>query len=231
MLAYLQRLPLTLDPLIAEAKRRMRRRRVSLTVALLSLAGVATAVGLISTHSPAGKSTSRLAANGQNAGTPGTVPRGVVESCGTQSSASFPDAFTSRRNLALGPLALIDAGGTPQFVWDSTGTEGFQKFALLVRAKHRVTLELSRRTRQGAGLAYGPQQGGEVHLRDTHRVVTFIACKSGRWSGSRADGRPVTFWSGGVLARSPRCVPILVWIDRRPAPRRLVIHLGVTNCR
>lgn len=207
----------------------MRRRRIFIAMMVLSLAGAASAAGVISARSPAGKNV--LSANGQSAKTPGTAsPRGVVESCATQSSASFPGAFTSPRNLVLGPLALIDAGGRPQFVWDSTRTEGFQKFALLVRAKHRVTLELSRRTRRGAGLAYGPLPGGEVHLRDTHRVVTFIACQSGRWSGSRADGRPVTFWSGGVLARSPRCVPILVWVDRRPAPRRLVIRFGVRNC-
>src|SRR5438094_3473717 len=178
MTLHLPRMPFWVDPLVAEAKRRMRRRRLSITVALLSFAGAATAIGVISTRSPTGKNTSPLSANGQNARTPGTAPRGVVESCGTQSSASFPGAFTSPRNLVLGPLALIDAGGTPQFVWDSTGTEGFQKFALLVKAKHRVTLELSRRTRRGAGLAYGPLPGGEVHLRDTRRVVTFIACKS-----------------------------------------------------
>jgi hypothetical protein len=155
-------------------------------------------------------------------------PRGVVESCATQSVANFPGAFRSPRNLVVGPLALVGAGGTPQFVWDSTGNEGFQKFPLLVKVKHRVTLELSRRTRRGAGLAYGPLPQGEVHLRDTHRVVTFIACRSG--GASRADGRPVTFWSGSVLARSPRCVPLLVWVDNRPAPRRAVIRLGVRNC-
>src|SRR5919204_6102648 len=152
-------------------------------------------------------------------------PRGVVVSCATQSGANFPGAFTSPRNLAVGPLALMGAGGTPQFVWDSTGKEGFQKFPLLVREKHRGTLELLRRTRRGAGLAYGPLPQGEVHLRDTHRVVTFIACRTG--SASRADGRPVTFWSGSLQARSPRCVPLLVWVDRRPAPRRAVIRLGV----
>jgi hypothetical protein len=127
-------------------------------------------------------------------------------------------------------LALVGAGGTPQFVWDSTGKEGFQKFPLLVRENHRVTVELSQRTRRGAGLAYGPLPQGEVHLRETHRVVTFIACRSGH-SASKADGQPVTFWSGGVQARSPRCVPLLVWVDTQPSPSRTVIRLGVRNCR
>ena len=156
-------------------------------------------------------------------------PRGVVESCATQSGAKFPGAFTSPRNLVVGPLSLVGAGGSPNFVWDSSGKEGFQKFPLLVKQNHRVTLELSQRTRRGAGLAYGPLPRGEVHLRDTHRAVTFIACRSGK-SLSSADGQPVTFWSGSVLARSPRCVPLLVWVDNQPSPRRVVISLGVRNC-
>ena len=156
-------------------------------------------------------------------------PRGVVASCATQSGASFPGAFTSRRNLVVGPLALVGAGGTPSFVWDSTGKEGFQKFPLLVRENHRVTVELPRRARRGAGVAYGPVPQGEVHLRDTHRVVTFIACRGGR-SWSSADGKPVTFWSGAVLARSPRCVPLLVWLDGQASPRRAIIRLGVRTC-
>ena len=156
-------------------------------------------------------------------------PRGVVENCATQSGADFPGAFTRPINLVVGPLALEGAAGTPQFVWDSAANVGFQKFPALVRQGHRVTVELSRQTRRaGAGLAYGPLPGGETHLRDAHRVVTFIACRSG--SGSTADGRPVTFWSGSVLARSPRCVPLLVWIDGRRTPRRAVIHLGVSSC-
>jgi hypothetical protein len=161
-------------------------------------------------------------------------PRGVIASCATQSGADFPGAFTSANSLVVGPLALIGAGKRPRppasgFVWDSTRKEGFQKFPLLVRDGHRVTLELSPGTRRAAGLAYGPLPQGETHFRDTHRVVTFIACTSGH-SASRADGHPVTFWSGGVVARSPRCVPLLVWIDNQPTPRRAVIRLGVSTC-
>jgi len=156
-------------------------------------------------------------------------PRGVVVTCGTQSAARFPGAFRSPRNLIVGPLALVGAGGTPQFVRDGSGSERFQKFPLLVRADHRVTVEQSHSTRRGAGLAYGPLPQGEVHLADTHRVVTFVACARGD-SGSRADGRPVTFWSGGIVARSPRCVPLLVWVDDDRSPRRAVVRLGVRRC-
>ena len=157
-------------------------------------------------------------------------PRGAVETCATRSEASFPGAFTNRRNLVVGPLALMGAGGMPNAVSNSTGTEVFQKFPLLVRNGHRVTVELSRRTGQAAGLAYGPLPQGETYLRDTHRVVTFTACRRGERSGSSVDGRPVTFWSGSVLARSPRCVPLLVWVDAERSPRRAVIRLGVRRC-
>jgi hypothetical protein len=153
-------------------------------------------------------------------------PRGVLEDCSTQSWASFPGAFTNTRNLVVGPLSLTGAGGTPTF----SSTYGGNKFPLLVRSGHRVTVELSRRTRRVAGLAYGPLPQGEVRLRDTHRVVTFVACPADHDSQSDADGRPVTFWSGGVLARSPRCVPLRVWVDAERSPRRAVIRLGVDRC-
>jgi hypothetical protein len=148
-----------------------------------------------------------------------------------QSGAVFPHAFTSRENLVVGPFALIGAGGSPSFAWNSRGTEGFQKFPLLVRAGHRVTVELSPRTRVGAGLAYGPLPQGETYLRDTYRAVTFVACRPREHSSSTADGRPVTFWSGAVLARSPRCIPLLVRVDGEGSPRRAVIRLGVARCR
>jgi hypothetical protein len=153
-----------------------------------------------------------------------------VESCATQSGAKFPGAFTSPRNLVVGPLALIGAGGTPRAVSNSPGTEVFQKFPLLVRNGRRATVELSAKTRRGAGLAYGPLPQGETYLRHTHRVVTFIACQRGEGSWSSANGRPVTFWSGSVIALLPRCVPLLVWVDAEPSPRHAVIRLGVRRC-
>jgi hypothetical protein len=156
-----------------------------------------------------------------------TQPVGVVADCSTRSGASFPGAFTRRSNLVVGPLAMIGAGGTPFF----SPVFGGNKFPLLVKAGHRVTIELSPRTRRVAGLAYGPLPQGEVHLRDTHRIVTFIACPRGEPSGSSADGQAVTFWSGGIIAISARCVPLRVWIDRAREPRHVVIHLGTHHCR
>lgn len=140
-----------------------------------------------------------------------------------------------RPSLALSHVRVISSSVR----WSSSalaGTAAFvppvggNKFPLLVKAGHRVTLELSVRTRRGAGLAYGPLPQGELHLRDTHRVVTFIACPRGESSGSSADGQAVTFWSGGILARSPRCIPLLVWVDAATAPRHAVVRLGARRC-
>lgn len=153
-------------------------------------------------------------------------PRGVVEDCSTASFADFPGAFTNPRNLVVGPLVMIGARGNAEWASVFHGN----KFPLLVRNGHRVTVELSARTRRFAGLAYGPLPQGETHLRDTHRVVRFIACPANRDSGSEADGEAVTFWSGGIVSRAPRCVPLRIWIDAEPSPRRAVIPLGVQRC-
>ncbi len=150
----------------------------------------------------------------------------VVADCASRSAADFPTAFTSRRNLVVGPLVLVGAGGTPTY----SESFGGQKFQLLVSAGHRVTVALSDQTRKGAGLGYGPLPQGQVGVRDAHRAVTFVACPRGRASGSTAGGRSVTFWSGGLLARSPRCVPLLVRIDGARSPVRVVVHLGVARC-
>jgi hypothetical protein len=178
---------------------------------------------------PAAAAIAAAAISAARAAPDANAPRAARATCATESLAQFPGAFTSRRNLVVGRLSLVGAGVTPRFVWNSNGKEGFQKFPLLVSAGHRVTLGLTSRTRRGAGLAYGPLRQGEIRLQDTHRVVTFVACRQGH-PQSRADRQPVTFWSGGVNARTPRCVPLLVWIDGEHSPRRAVIHLGVRDC-
>jgi hypothetical protein len=153
-------------------------------------------------------------------------PRGVVESCSTASFADFPGAFTNPRNLVVGPLVMTGARGNAGWASVFHGN----KFPLLVRNGHRVTLELSARTRRFAGLAYGPLPQGETQLRDTHRVVRFIACPANHNSGSTADAEAVTFWSGGIVSRAPGCVPLRIWIDSEPSPSRAVIRLGVQRC-
>ena len=77
-----------------------------------------------------------------------TRPQGVVENCSTRSEASFPAAFTDRSSVVVGPLVLVGAAYTPAA---TVRQFGGNKFPALVRAGHRVTVALSKRTRRVAG--------------------------------------------------------------------------------
>ena len=160
--------------------------------------------------------------------------RGVVEDC--SSSQGWPGGstheFTNRRNLVVGPLALKDAGVMLEY---AKGVGG-NKLFVHVRSGHRVTLELSRQTRKNVGLAFGSPVGAtraaQWSLRNARRVVTFRSCQrneSARLSDDWSEW-PVTGWVGFLLASSPRCVPLRVWVDDEPSPRRAVIRFGVPNC-
>src|SRR5215208_4124516 len=99
---------------------------------------------------------------------------GAREDCSTRSEANFPGAFTSPRNLVVGPLVIIGGAYTDA----STVREfGGNKFPLLVKAGHTVTVLLARRRPRLAGLAYGPLPQGETKLHDTYQSVTFVACR------------------------------------------------------
>lgn len=155
-------------------------------------------------------------------------PRGFVEDCSRIRGVMASREFTLGRNLVVGPLAILHAGRTLAYLGSDEGIGN--KLFVLVRGGHRVTLELPRDVHRGAGLAFGPPEG-EVRLRDTRRVVTFVACRRGEWlAGSIPDGWPVSGWVGFLLARSPRCVPLLVWVDDERRPRRAAIRFGVRDC-
>lgn len=159
---------------------------------------------------------------------PSERPKGAVENCSTRSMADFPGAYSDPHNVVVGPLVLVGAAHTPA---RTVREYGGNKFPLLVRAGHRVTVALSQETRRVAGLGYGPlPQGVDLAPSDGHRVVTFKACRRGKNSGSNADGRPVTFWSGFVLTSSPRCVPLEVWVDDESSPRHISLRMGVRRC-
>jgi hypothetical protein len=143
----------------------------------------------------------------------------VTVRCDDKSMAAFPGAYTDPGNLVVGPLVLM---GGSRFTPPSVVRRfGGNKFPLLVRNRHRVTVEVRSR---GTALTYDPGPDGPVTLEDGHRVMRFVACR--RRSGSRADGRPVTFWSGFVLTAAPRCVRLRVWVDEEASPRRAGIPLG-----
>ena len=126
------------------------------------------------------------------------------------SQGGFDRPFHNPQNLVVGPIAMVFAGGTPEFWPEWPG----QKFPILVKRGHRVTVAVAR------------QAAGEVSLIYTQRpsqAVTFTPCRPGE-GGGRGQ-----FWSGGVITASPRCVPLRVSADNR-RPQQVVIALGVTSC-
>jgi hypothetical protein len=177
----------------------------------------ATAVAVVVAASASAETTGRAEQSRER-------PRGVVLDCSTQSGLGAGlREFRSKNNLIVGPLVL--KGGGSAFV-EYSDAFGGNKFPALLRGGHQVTVEVSRDARPDAGLVYGQLPS----RRNGYRVVTFRACHRGEISG-RFDGWPMSFWSGGVVARSPRCVPLFFWVDDQPSPRRAVIHLGMTDCR
>lgn len=187
--------------------------------------GVATVtlVVVLSAGSPAPSPSGAPAADDERAATAATPARRAREDCSTRSEARFPGAFTGDGNLVVGPLVLM--GGT--FTDANTVRKfGGNKFPLLVKAGHTVTVQVAPRGRRVAGLAYGPLPAGGAQMRDTYTSVTFVACRLGGPSGSSADGVAVTFWSGFVLTRTPACVPLNIYVDKEPSPRRVGLSLG-----
>ena len=150
-------------------------------------------------------------------------PAAHVARCARQSIASFPDAFTSRDNLVVGPLAMIGARRemTPAGAREFGGT----KYPLLVRAGRTVTVAVAKRS---ASLFYASRGGGvltRTEVADGHRAIRFQSCGPSD-AESDADGDPVTFWSGFVVVAEPMCVRLRVWVGESRAPRRAGIPIG-----
>jgi hypothetical protein len=154
-------------------------------------------------------------------------PQGVVVGCRSQSGYDFGDAYTNPDNIVVGPLVITNAVYTePETIREFGG----DKIFVLLQPGHRVTLALSQQTYRVAGLGYGPlPQGVVLTPQDGHRVVTFTACPVERaWSS--AGGKPVTFWAGFMLTDTFLCMPIDVWVNDEPKPRKIVLGMGVRDC-
>jgi hypothetical protein len=104
---------------------------------------------------------------------------------------------------------------------------------VLVKTGHTVTIAIPKQARSVAGLGYGPLPQGKIRLGDTHPVLTFKPCASGKpsYGSARKTVGPVTFWSGHVIVRrAPVCVPLDVYVDHDPVPERLVMSLAAGRC-
>jgi hypothetical protein len=153
--------------------------------------------------------------------------KAVTADCSMKSMADFGPAFADPHNLVVGPLLLV--GGAEVTLEAVVLAHDGQKFPLLVKAGHRVTVSLPPEARSFAGLAYSPFPQGRLQVRDAHDEITFVACDRDEPSGSRAEG-PVTFWSGFVMTSAPTCLPLDVRVDDEPTPRRVEISLGA-DCK
>jgi hypothetical protein len=156
---------------------------------------------------------------------PDAHPHGAIADCSTRSEARFPRAFNDPANLVVGPLVLVGGSYTPA---QTVRQFGGNKFPALVSARHTVTIQLPSSARDVARLGWGSRRGGLIR-RVARHTVNFIACDPDERSGSSVDGAPVTFWSGGVSTAAPGCVPLRIYVDDEPEPRRVRLPLG-RNC-
>ena len=198
--------------------------RARIGTAMAIATGAATVAVVLAVPGESSRTASPRAAAGTEPATPASSPatssRSAREDCSTRSEADFPGAFTSPHNLVVGPLVLVGGAYTDPI---TVREFGGNKFPLLVRAGHAVTVRIARRGRTVAGLAYGPLPEGETELSDAYRSVTFVACRRGRAS---RQGVAVTFWSGFVLTRAPGCIPLDAYVDGATSPRRVGLALG-----
>ena len=152
----------------------------------------------------------------------GAADRGRA-TCAHQSEASFPGAYTSARNLRVGPLVLV--GGRTFSSPETVRRFGGQKYPALLAAGHTARIEISPQARRTTSLTWAAAAHGTRRVEDGLRVVSFRACGR-RAARSDADGRPVTFWSGFILTSAPQCLRMKVWIDGARTPRRVRVPLG-----
>ena len=145
-------------------------------------------------------------------------PTATRVTCAMRSAADFPNAYADPHNLVVGPLAIVGAGGPTSA--DTVARFGGNKFPVLVKPGHTVTVGVLPSLHGAAALAYGPNlvQGRSLTVRDGFQTETFVACGAGKPDSSTANG-PVTFWSGFVLVDGPVCVRLDVSVDDRPAQR------------
>ena len=144
-------------------------------------------------------------------------------SCSHQAEASFPGAYTSARNLRVGPLVLV--GGRTYSSPETVRRFGGQKYPALLAAGHTARIEISPRARRTTSLTWAAAAHGTRRVEDGLRVVSFHAC--GR-RARRATPTGARSRSGRASSspQPPRCLRMKVWIDGARTPRRVRIPLG-----
>jgi hypothetical protein len=169
---------------------------------------------------------------------PPARPKPRIVTCDQASQGTFQGPVGSPSHQRIGPLLLM-LGGTDaaRASLRELRRLGWWKMPALLQPGHTVTLVIASSRRRVTGWAYDserttPRAGVPAHLRRTDAAITLRACGARARHLSTIDGRRMTFWAGGIVfTRVPLCVPLEVWVDREPRPRRTVLSLAAGRCR
>jgi hypothetical protein len=190
----------------------------------LVVGAIAVATGIVLVSGRGGDEAPAAAPPSQATTSPADPGDAVVADCSMHSMYDFGREYEKPTNVVVGPLVMVEAARrTPA----STILDvGGNKYPVLVRPGHIVTLQIPPAARSFARLGYGPLPQGEIGLTEGHDTVTFRPCGPGEDSGASAGGRPVTMWTGFVITPKPACVPIDVYVDGSLTARRVELEHG-----
>jgi hypothetical protein len=151
--------------------------------------------------------------------------------CGDASIGRFNHPYEGAVNVVAGPLALVGAGTLAQ---RATAAEiervGGYKIPLLLRPNRSAVVSIDPRDRDVARLFYFHANYKRPAFRTLPGAQRFQSCAPRAGANSKADGSPVTFWSGFfMLKTAPTCVRVKVAIDREPARVR-TLRFGTSRC-
>lgn len=153
-------------------------------------------------------------------------------SCGNRSMAAFPQGFVARSNLIVGPLSFVGAkdAGTPSGA-RTIRELGWWKSPVLVAAGRAVTVRVAANSKDSVRLTgYAGQVAPGAAFQTQPTAVRFQACSPNERSGSTADGRPVTFWSGGfAVQRVPVCAELNIKVVGEPSARHIRLPFGAPS--
>lgn len=153
-------------------------------------------------------------------------------SCRNRSMAAFPGGFVAQSNLIAGPLSIVGAKGAGTPSGAQTIRElGWWKSPVLVAAGRTVTVRVAASSKHSVRLTgYAGHGAPRAAFQTQPAAVSFRACSPNERSGSTADGRPVTFWSGGfAVRRLPVCAELIVRVDDEPYTRRFRLPFGAPS--
>ena len=187
----------------------MGRKRVALTIALSTLASVA----------------STYAAGGGNGVAAGGPPEAELRNCRSRAEGTRPIKMVVRRNdIRIGPLVLGNVrstravGATDDAEWPYA-----VKTPVLLPARSRVVLAIAPEATALAALQ---------HRNAFVSAVRFTACfERVPAYGYRGTVGPTTFFPFGIALRERTgCIPMELWIEGSSQPVRRVVPVGRRSC-